>query len=163
MSEEGSKLMYPIKFIWFSISRLYLWILLLSAIFVSNYWFEFIIFTSAFIGIPYIIYIYLSYVNTSYSFDHDKIIKRHGIIVKRSSAIQFNKIQNIDLRSDLMMRVFQISLINIWTASQSQLASSGNVKKADPEICLFLDTNEAEKLRAFIIDKDKRDKISSSL
>lgn len=158
MQEKNVKLMYSTKFIWHSFVKLYLWIFLFSVPFSGNYWFTFFLLASIFVGIPYMFYILLYYYNTSFTFDNDKIVKRSGIIIKSSSAIHFNKIQNIDLKSDLLMRFFQMTLINIWTASQSQLSMSEDRKNVKPEIYLFLDTPEAEELRTFIIDKENRDK-----
>ena len=75
---------------------------------------------------------------------------------KQSTVIQFDRIQNIKLRSDIIMRLFNISIIEIWTASQSQLSlDKGGDNDTSADISLFLDSPQAEKLRLFMLEKEK--------
>lgn len=156
MQKKNEELMYPTKFVWYKLVKIFLLVLLVSLFFWDDDWLGFILLSSFFIIIPYFLYIYLHYVNIVFSFDNNKIIKRWGIITKKSSIIHFDKIQNIDLKSGLLMRVFNLSSINIWTASQSQMFVNKKGVIIKPEISLFLDSFEAEELRVFMIDKEKR-------
>ena len=152
---------YPKRYLWYKLIGVVLalaFVLFLALYYNYDFiWHVFLILF--FLGVFYALFLYWFYINTSFVFDESKITKRTGILNKRSTIVQFSKAQNVKLRSDIIMRLFNISVLELWTASQSQLnlAKEGS-SNTGADISLFLDSPQAEKLRLFILDREDKNK-----
>lgn len=110
------------------------------------------------IGIPIFIIVMFEFDNWTYVLDENKIIINSGVIIKRSKAIPFDSVQNIDTVSGILRGMFGLATVRIWTASPGQInikpsnqSSAGDAHK--PDGLLILDKINAEWLRDFIADK----------
>ncbi|MEI7688832.1 MAG: PH domain-containing protein [Candidatus Nomurabacteria bacterium] len=122
MVEKSIKNKIPLSYFWYAFTKLVLIIILISMPFsiagggMSAFKSIFILF-----GIPITIYLYLSYKNFFYIIDDDKITTYRGILSKSTKTISFNTIQNVETNNGVISRIFNISEINIWTSSPSQI------------------------------------------
>jgi uncharacterized membrane protein YdbT with pleckstrin-like domain len=110
------------------------------------------------IGIPAFISLLLIFDNWSYLLNENKITIFSGVITKRSKAISFDSVQNVDTVSGILRRMFGLATVRIWTASPGQI----NIKPSNqngagdshrPDGMLILDKENAEWLRDFIVNK----------
>ena len=109
------------------------------------------------VGIWIYLAMYLIYKNISYQIDDYKIAINSGVFTKRSKAISFDMIQNVDVLSGVVMRWFNLSRVSIWTASPGQInIPSSNQRNAGtshtPDGSLLLLSEDAEWLKNFITD-----------
>ena len=157
--QPNTEIYYPKRYLWYKLIGVILVLIavLLVAIYYDEYDFLWrVFFMFLVLSVFYALFLYWFYINTTFSFDDKRITKRSGILNKQSTVIQFDRIQNIKLRSDIIMRLFNISIIEIWTASQSQLSlDKGGDNDTSADISLFLDSPQAEKLRLFMLEKEK--------
>ncbi|MEK6890548.1 MAG: PH domain-containing protein [Nanoarchaeota archaeon] len=97
------------------------------------------------------IYARMSYNRWFYEFNDDGLKLERGIIWKRYSNVPYQRIQNVDVRRGIIARMFGFSSIMIQTAGYSaQLSSEGYIPAVE--------TNQAEKIRAFVMKKITRKK-----
>lgn len=83
----------------------------------------------------------------SFIIDDQKITINRGIIFKNIKIIPFNNIQNINIKKGLLLRMFGLANIEIWTASQSQ-TNPKNEKRSDG--FLRLSTEDAQTIAKII-------------
>lgn len=141
---------FPTKTIFFWYIRTILWLLLFSAIFLLGgikAWFGVAIWLIIFFGIPFLIYFYLAYKNISFIVEENKITINRGVIAKKSTSIIFNSVQNVTIASNPIAKMFDLSVVRIWTASP------GQNKEKLPDGILCLATLDAEWLKNFITAK----------
>jgi len=106
-----------------------------------------------FINIPVFIYLLLDYMNFSFIVKDNDIIVNSGILIKRSKLIPFDKIQNIDLKSGPLMRLFGLTRVNIWTSSPAQIRIRNKQSEHTPESFITLYTEDATWLQNFMSHK----------
>ena len=106
-----------------------------------------------FIDIPVFIYLLLDYRNFSFIVKDNDIIVNSGILTKRSKLIPFDKIQNIDLKSGLLMRLLGLTRVNIWTSSPAQIKIRNRQSEHTPDSFITLDAEDATWLQNFISHK----------
>ena len=99
---------------------------------------------------------WLSYKNFSFIYDEKQIEIRKGILTKSRKSIPFSTIQDINIVSGILMRRFGLEKIEIWTSSPAQIQiqttrNRGTETEHKPDGVLYLKTEDAESLRAFIV------------
>lgn len=141
---------------YYALTKTVLLVTLLSTPFAfigSKGWYSFWIVLLIFIGLPAFFIVYLGNRNTHFSMNDGKITIDSGIITKKSKTILLNNIQNVGLERGLLMRMFGISKVKIWTASQSQISSDKNGSSAKPDGLLFLNQIDADWLNEYLTRK----------
>lgn len=88
----------------------------------------------------------------SFYFDENKLTITKGIFFKKITSIPYTNIQNITIKSGMLLAVFDLSTIQIWTASQGQLTRKRN---NDPDGRLKLIKDDAINLNEIILQKSK--------
>jgi len=109
-----------------------------------------------FVGIPLLFYIFLYIKNFSFVFDQEKITVNSGILIKRSKTISFKNIQSVETITGIVEKFFNISRLEIFTASPKQIFSlEGQKKRAKhlPDVTLYLLIEDAQFLKNFILEK----------
>ncbi len=106
-----------------------------------------------FIIFPIAIYFLLYYSTFSFSVDESKITINSGIIVHRSKSIPLNNIQNINDVSGLLMRMFGLTRMAIWTASASQIEIHNENSDNRPDGVLFLLNADGDWLKDYMLKK----------
>lgn len=105
------------------------------------------------IGGPIFFYIALTYKYISFIVDKTKILINSGIIFKKSIAIPFDRVQNVDCNKGPILGLFGLSKINIWTASPNQISIQGKNSSTNPDGVLIIQTEDAKWLQDFILNK----------
>ena len=106
-----------------------------------------------FVFIPAFFVLYLHYLNFSFIVKEDGIAIKSGILVKRSKLIPSNSIQNIELRSGILMRLLQLTRINFWTSSPAQIKIRNKNSQHTPDSSFILFTKDAIWLQEFMLNK----------
>lgn len=93
---------------------------------------------------------FLDYKNYRYGITDEGFRKQYGILNLRNTMIPYEKIQNVDIRRPLFMRLFGLSALHIQTAGGSSFAavSEGSLPGLDPQV--------AEALQADLIARSKQ-------
>lgn len=130
----------------------------------SGWWLSALCYIFIFIGIPSFLLLLWSYHNFHFIITDNQITINSGIITKRSKSIPYNSVQNTDIVSGLLRRIFHLSTLKIWTASPAQInisygqqRNSGDAHR--PDGLLWLNNGDAIWLRDFIIKKKQAPKI----
>lgn len=102
-------------------------------------------------GLSYLV-AHLDYKNYSYELSPEGFRKQYGILNLRNTMIPYEKIQNVDIRRPLFMRLFGLAALHIQTAGGSSFAtiSEGSLPGLDPAT--------ADKLQAELIARSKQAK-----
>jgi len=107
-----------------------------------------------FIGIPLLFYIFLYIKYFSFVFDEEKITVNSGILIKKSKSVAFKNIQSVETITGIVERFFNISRLEIFTASPQQIFSLQEKKtRHSPDITLYLLIKDAQFLKSFILEK----------
>lgn len=106
------------------------------------------------IGIPYSIYNIVKINSISFIVSENSITKNYGILTKRSNTLTFDKIQNINGVTSVFSDLFNLTKLNIWTASPSQTIISKGTSQNHPDIVLTLDPIDADWLKKYILSKN---------
>ena len=86
------------------------------------------------VAIPFVFpYLYFRYHTMRYRFDTDGIHMKWGIIFRREVLLNYSRIQDIHLRSNLIERWLGLARIEIQTASGSASANMTLEGMEDPE------------------------------
>lgn len=89
---------------------------------------------AATVAFPFVFpYLYFRYHTMRYRFDTDGIHMKWGIIFRREVLLNYSRIQDIHLRSNLIERWLGLARIEIQTASGSQDANMTLEGMEDPE------------------------------
>ena len=105
--------------------------------------------------LPIYIYISILYNCLSFIVDENNITINSGIIVKKSTVIPFDKIQSINSRHGILMGMFAITNLDIWTSSQAQISINNGNSATKPDGNLILSIEDAEWLKSFMTYKEK--------
>lgn len=108
-----------------------------------------------FINIPIFVILFLSYMNFSFVIKDSDITVNSGILVKRSKLIPFNRIQNIELKSGLLMRFLGLTRVNIWTSSPAQIKIHNKQSEHTPDSAITLYNEDAVWLQNFILNNNQ--------
>ena len=104
-----------------------------------------------FLGLPILIYLLIDINNVSFVVEEKKITINSGIIIKNSKSIPFANVHNVVISSGSVAKLFKVSRIDIWTASQSQTSASNGVEHK-PDGSLILKSEASIWLQKFILD-----------
>lgn len=105
------------------------------------------------IGGPIFLCVAISYKYISFIVDKTKIVINSGIIFKKSIAIPFDRVQNVDCNKGPVLGLFGLSKINIWTASPNQISIQGKSSSSNPDGILIIPIDDAKWLQSFILNK----------
>jgi putative membrane protein len=87
------------------------------------------------VAFPFVFpYLYFRYHTMRYRFDTDGIHMRWGIIFRREVLLNYSRIQDIHLRSNVIERWLGLARIEIQTASGSEDANMTLEGMEDPEV-----------------------------
>lgn len=103
-----------------------------------------------FINIPVFIILFLQYINFSFIIKDNDITVKSGILVKRSKLIPFDRVQNVELKSGLLMRSLGLTKVNIWTSSPAQIKIRNKESEHTPDSFIILYAEDAIWLQNFI-------------
>lgn len=106
-----------------------------------------IIFTAG----PFYLYVFIKIKSISWIVDENKITINSGIITKESTSIPLINIQNANLNRGPFCSLFNLSNLNIWTASPNQIHTERGNSTSSPSASLFLLTPDAEWLKNFLL------------
>lgn len=115
------------------------------------------------IGLPYAIYKIIKINNISFVVNENSITKNYGVLTKRSNTLTFDKIQNINGVTSMFSSLFNLTKLNIWTASPSQTVISKGSSQNNPDIVLTLSLTDAEWIKNFILNKNIKPSTPSPL
>lgn len=104
-----------------------------------------------FINIPVFIILFLKYINFSFIIKNDDITVKSGILIKKSKLIPFNRVQNVELKSDLLMRFLGLTRANVWTSSPAQIEIRNRKSEHTPDSAIILYAEDATWLQNFIL------------
>jgi uncharacterized membrane protein YdbT with pleckstrin-like domain len=159
MIEIGKKNFLPVNFRNFLFSLFFaLWFFALFIFLMIKFYLGviFVLLFLFFVGIPLLFYIFLYIKNFSFVFDQEKITVNSGILIKRSKTISFKNIQSVETITGIVEKFFNISRLEIFTASPQQIFSlEGQEKRAKhlPDVTLYLLIEDAQFLKDFILEK----------
>lgn len=102
------------------------------------------------LGLPFYIYISLMYNSWSFLVNENDITINSGILVKKSKTIPFNMIQNINRKQGVVMGMFGIANIDIWTSSPSQININEGKTSNKPDGNIVLTNEDADWLQGYI-------------
>lgn len=105
------------------------------------------------IGLPVAITTILKYRNTNFSIDGNKIVMNWGVFSSNSRTILSENIQNATLETGLLMKMFSVSVLKIWTSSQSQIVFNRSGSSIKPDGLLILKAEDAVWLNEYLISK----------
>jgi len=153
MIKSGEVNKQPAKAIWYGIVKT---ILLLSLLTVplamansGKAWFSVWYSLILFLGTPIFIWIFLNYRSVNFIFDKNKIEINYGILFKRSKVIMAKSIQNIKIERGLLIRLFDLSVVKIWTASPDQVDRRGSKNSNKPDGLLVILREDEEMLKGY--------------
>lgn len=141
-----------------SLTRLVLLILTISLVFYipfnksmpfSNL---FIIF-GVLIGIPAFLLTALRILSASFMISENSITINSGIIIRQSKSIPFNTVQNVSCKAGPVLAQFNLSSVEIWTSSPSQITVRNGRSEASPTSVLTLEKDDANWLKDLITNK----------
>lgn len=115
------------------------------------------------IGLPFYIYISLMYNSWSFFVNENDITINSGILVKKSKTIPFNMIQNINRKQGILMGMFGITNMDIWTSSPSQININEGKTLNKPDGNIVLTNEDADWLQGFMTyspDSEKKNYIA---
>ena len=146
----------PINYLWYRLSKIFIKIAIVSLLFSlgEESFFDFFIPLSLLFS-PYLLYIFLNYKNFSFQVNDENIEIKSGIVSKNSKTIPFHSVQNINLKTGPVQRLFGLASVRIWTSSQSQLQSSNKKIESNPDGALFLNNIDAEQLQEIMTKKNR--------
>jgi len=156
MIELGKQNKIPVKIKWYILTYILLLILLpslLFSVFGKNFGVSLFSFLAIFVGLPIFIYLSIYYSRLTFVVENDRITINSGIIIKRSKSIPFDKVQNVENVGGLLLRMFGLSRVNIWTSSPEQIQVHKKETTHKPDGRLELNTSDAEWLKNFILSK----------
>ena len=143
----------PIKNIMFYILAEIIPLSFLAILLLGKRGFFFSLLFIIFIILPGCILIYLKFKFINFIVEDDKITINSGIIFKRSKSIPFDKIQNVENIKGILLRLFGISKVNIWTSSPEQIQVYKKETIYKPAGSLMLTVADGEWLNNFILSK----------
>lgn len=149
---------FPAAIKWFSMTKIFLIILLVSLPFSfaeNGAWPSFFLALIVLIGLPASVYLLLWYDSMSFVVEEKTITINSGIIVRKSKVIPFDKIQSVNCVQGPLMGIFKLSKVNIWTAAPAQINISNGQSENRPDGVLFLMASDAEWLKGFVTSLDK--------
>ena len=106
-----------------------------------------------FVDLPIFIYLAIYYSILTFIVENDRITINSGVIFKRSKSIPFDKVQNVENVGGPLIRLFNLSKVNIWTSSPEQIQVHKKETEHEPDGRLELDSSDAEWFKNFILSK----------
>lgn len=87
----------------------------------------------------------------SFTLTRNAITIDSGVIVQKSRAVRFDKIQDVEVRRSVLQGLLGLKSVAIWTASLDQ--ARGNTRR--PDGLIVLDADSADWLANFLISPDR--------
>lgn len=101
-----------------------------------------------FFVLPFWLFMLMADRAISYTYDDNRLTINSGILSKQSNNIPYPNVQNVKINTGLLMNLFGLAGISIWTASQGQIGSRRNSK---PDGYLKLNKEDAQQLEEIIL------------
>ena len=136
---------YDLNVFWYKFSKIVLYALIFALIF-EFLWgnlLNSILFFTIFVVIPRSITAAFQYDSTSFSVDQGVLSKKSGVMFKKVTILNLEKIQNVVLKGGAMLGLFDLVSLEVWTAAQTQMVQ-GN---AHPDLTLMLPSHQAEEFK----------------
>jgi uncharacterized membrane protein YdbT with pleckstrin-like domain len=143
----------PLSLRWYVLAKIALLFFIFSLIFIvfgKNIWLYTFFFLFVFFGLPLWLYLIFSFKFVSFLITENTITISSGIFLKKSETISFDKIQNCNTSRGILSKIFNLSKLNIWTASPSQIHIERGNSSNNPEQFLWLNVEDADWLKNFI-------------
>lgn len=156
MIELGKPNKIPGKVKWYILTYILLLLFIPSlffSVFSKSFGISLFSFLAVFAGLPMFLYLLIYYSRLTFIVENDRITINSGIIIKRSKSIPFDKVQNVENVGGLLLRMFGLSRVNIWTSSPEQIQVHKKETTHKPDGRLELNTSDAEWLKNFILSK----------
>ena len=102
------------------------------------------------IGIPSFLITSLKVSSYSFILNENSITINSGIIIKQSKSIPFNTVQNVSCKAGPVLAQFNLSSVEIWTASPSQITIRNGRSETSPTNVLTLEKDDAHWLKDLI-------------
>ena len=156
MIELGKPNKIPGKVKWYILTYILLLLLIPSlffSVFSKSFGVSLFSFLAFFVGLPTFLYLSIYYSRLIFIVENDKITINSGVIIRRSKSIPFDKVQNVENVGGILLRLFGLSRVNIWTSSPEQIQVNKKETTYRPDGRLELNTPDAEWLKNFILSK----------
>ncbi|MDD5146043.1 MAG: PH domain-containing protein [Candidatus Pacebacteria bacterium] len=153
MFETNIENKLPLSLKWYALVKIALLFFIFSLIFIvfgKSIWLYAFFFLFIFLGLPLWIYLIFTLKFTSFVITENTITINSGIFFKNSKTISFDKIQNCNASEGILSKMFNLSKLNIWTASPSQIHIERGNSSNKPEQFLWLNVKNAHWLKNFI-------------
>lgn len=129
---------------------------ILIIIFIITLPLEILLFIPGIFLIALYIFFRLDYNNFSFIYNDNNIEIKQGVLSKSRKTIPYEAIQNIDISSGWLMRMFRIEQLKIWTSSPAQIqifqnGQGGAQTQNKPDGIVYLDNEDAENLKSFLL------------
>ena len=102
------------------------------------------------LGIPAFLITALKIASASFLINENSITINSGIVIKQSKSIPFNTVQNVSCKAGPVLAQFNLSSVEIWTASPSQITMRNGRSEASPTSVLTLEKEDAHWLKDLI-------------
>ncbi len=114
------------------------------------------IFFTALVVLPLWLYKTVAFKRVSFTLTDGTLTINSGILIRRSNAISFAQIQNISNTKGPLAAMFNLSELNVWTASPAQIHVQKDKTEHRPTGMLWLETANAEWMKNFILEKQAK-------
>jgi uncharacterized membrane protein YdbT with pleckstrin-like domain len=105
------------------------------------------------VEMPIMVYFIFKFDSVSFVVDENKITINKGVFTRRSDTMTFDRIQNIECVTSMLMGIFGVTRLNLWTASPSQVVITEGTSQNIAQGVLFLDSPDADWLKNYILNK----------
>lgn len=102
------------------------------------------------IGIPAFLITALKILSISFLVNENSITINSGIIIRQSKSIPFNTVQNVSCKEGPVLSQFNLSSVEIWTSSPSQITIRNGRSESNPTSVLTLEKDDAHWLKDLI-------------
>lgn len=116
----------------------------------SKSWFTFLWSVGLILVLPISIWILLDTKTNTFLIDNNKLEVNWGILFKKTRTIMLKAVQNIKIEKGLLASMCGVWVINIWTASPSQVRRTDKEDINRPDGVLILTKEDARWLEEFI-------------
>ena len=103
--------------------------------------------------LPIMIYYIFKFDSVSFVVNEDKITINKGVLIKRSNTITYDKIQNIECITGMLLGMCSVTRLDLWTSSPSQVVITKGTSQNIAQGVLFLNSIDADWLKNYILSK----------
>lgn len=141
----------PSKVVWYQVSSIVIVIFLISLFISFKFFWPVFITLIVIIALPVLLMCFINYKFFSFVVENDKITTKSGMLSRNTKTIPFSRVQTVDSKQGLWMRLFNLSIVKIWTASPQQVNNTKSNSK--PDMAMVLANEDVEQLKNIILGK----------